>query len=525
MKGMEFVSGPGFLKGAFVLSVAAFISKLLGLLYVIPLKHFAGDEGLALYQAVFPIYNTLLILSVSGIPIAMSKLISEKISYERTGEIRPITVAALKIMISVAVIGFFVLYFGAPRIAGMIGSVDTVPSIEAMAFAMLLVPFLAVLRGYFYGYQLMNLSAMSQIIEQLVRVSMMMLLVYWFVSIGKDIAIVSAGAALGSFAGISVALLLLIVQYLRFRPKMTAPEPIERQNYTKKILGIAIPVSLSTLMLPLLGLVDSMTIMNVLKTSGVADATAQFGVYSRGVPIVQFAAFYATGLSVAVVPALTASRSMSEKTVQIRKTLEVSFLVGVPASVGMMMIASPLNTMFYGNSTGSETLAVLAGSTLFLSLAITTSGILQGLGKSFWPAFFLIISVVTKVVGNVWLVKIYGIMGAAYSTVFAYALITLLSLIAIQRFHPTKEVFKKTDIVKWVFPSLFMAFIIYLLQLTGLNGSIFVTGARTEALFTLTIVVAAGLVSYVAGLLLFKVIAWRDVLQLRSRVQKRRKVG
>ncbi|HJV44494.1 MAG TPA: polysaccharide biosynthesis protein [Bacillota bacterium] len=518
------MSGPGFLKGAFILSVAAFVSKLLGLLYVIPLKHYAGDEGLALYQAVFPIYNTLLILSVSGIPIALSKLISEKIAYDQIGEIRPITMGALKIMITVAIGGFIVLFFGSSLIANWIGSVDTIPSIEAMAFAMVLVPFLAVLRGYFYGYQKMNLSAMSQIIEQLVRVSVMMLLVYLFVRMGKDIATVSAGAAIGSFAGISVALSLLVYQYLRFRPH-SKERKAQQENYTRQILGIAIPVSLSTLMLPVLGLVDSMTIMNVLKSTGIADSTAQFGVYSRGVPIVQFAAFYATGLSVAVVPALTSARLVEEKTKQIRKTLEVSFFIGVPASVGMMLIANPLNILFYGNSQGSETLSVLAASTIFLSLAITTSGVLQGLGRSIWPALFLFLSVFLKVVGNIWLVKVYGIVGAAYSTILAYACITILSLIAIRVFHPSSDLFLKRDCIRWFFPSILMGVGIYLFKGLGIDSLQVSNLIRIQALFSMVMIIMVGVVIYVVGLLLFRVFTWHDILHLRSGILKIRKRG
>ncbi|MBP1930371.1 putative polysaccharide biosynthesis protein [Ammoniphilus resinae] len=515
------MAGSSFLKGALILSAAAFISKLLGVFYVIPLKHLAGDEGLALYQAVFPIYNTLLILSVSGIPIALSKLISEKVSSGQRGEVAPITRSAIRSMIVVALLGFAVLFMGSKTIALWIGDLRTTLSIQAIAYAMLLVPFVAVLRGYFYGFQLMQLSAVSQVIEQFARVFTMIFLVYWFLKSGKTMEVIASGAAFSSVAGVSVAFLILVVGYLRHRTIGSA-QTLEHSGYIKKILAIAIPVSLSTLMIPVLGMVDSLTIINMLKTSGemAAQATKEFGVYSRGVPIVQFAAFYATGLSVAVVPALSSARTNAEKDTQIRNTLKISLLIGIPASIGMMLIAQPLNVLFYGDGQGSNALAVLAVSTLFLSLAVSASGILQGLGKASWPAIFLAVGIVLKVVFNLWLTPIYGILGAAYSTVITYALIALVSIWTIRYFHPSLRLLSAKEIARWILPSLLMGGILILCNYGNLTAS--TSHTRGAALYSLSITIGIGIISYVIGLMLFRVITKKDFQQILQRFMKKR---
>lgn len=504
-----------FLKGALALSIAALISKLLGLFYVIPLKHFAGDEGLALYQAVFPIYNTILMLSISGVPIALAKLISEKRVSQQQEEIPIIVKSAFRLMFYVSFLGLLFFYAGANHIAAWIGNQDTKLSIQAMAFAILLVPFVAVLRGYFYGFQRMNLSAVSQIVEQFIRVGAMTFLVYWLVRTGEDISVVSAGAAWGSFIGLAVSLCMLIAVYLSFRSKKgNSPKRAGAGRYAWRILAIAIPASLSTLMIPLLGMVDSMTMINLLKEAGlsVGMATIEFGVYSRGVPIVQFSSFYATGLALAAVPALSSVKTRSESREHIYKALQLAVLVGFPASFGMMVIAKPINVLFYGNGQGSTTLMILAASTFFLSLSVTVSGVLQGLGKQILPAIFLFAGLIVKVAGNLWLVPVYGIEGAAYSTLASYCMISLLCMAFI---YQEWMGFRK-EFFKWVLPTGFM-----LLTLWGalqLSPEWFeVTQDRLHSLAVVLIMVMIGVFSYAVGLILFRTIRLGDILQMRKR--------
>ncbi len=504
-----------FLKGALALSISALISKLLGLFYVIPLKHFAGDEGLALYQAVFPIYNTILMLSVSGIPIALAKLISEKLASQQSEEIPFIVKSAFRFMIGVSFFGVLFFYAGANQIAAWIGSQNTKLSIQAMAFAILIVPFVAVLRGYFYGFQRMNLSASSQIIEQFIRVGSMTFIVYWLVMEGKDISVVSAGAAWGSFIGLAVSLFLLVGAYFRYRTKEGPQRKRTGEGgYAWKIMAIAIPASLSTLMIPLLGMVDSMSIINLLKAAGLSEgrATIEFGVYSRGVPIVQFSSFYATGLALAAVPALSSVKSLRERREHIYKALQLTVLAGIPASIGMMMIAQPLNVLFYGNGQGSTTLVILAASTFFLSLSVTMSGVLQGIGKQIWPAVFLFVGLVTKVVGNFWLVPHYGIEGAAYSTLVSYGIISILCI----GFIYQEWTGFQREFFKWLLPSGLM--------LISLWGALYltpewfkVTQDRLHALAVVLLLVIIGMFSYAVGLILFRTIRLKDILQMKKR--------
>lgn len=505
-----------FLKGALALSIAAFISKLLGLFYVIPLKYYAGDEGLALYQLVFPIYNTILILSVSGIPIALSKLISENLATRNTREVGRIIKSAFFLMFFVAGFGFIGLFMGSGLIAAWIGNPDTQPSIQALAFAMLLVPFVAVLRGYFYGYQQMNLSASSQVVEQLVRVSFMVFIVYWLIRKGAEIGTVAAGAAFGSFVGLAISLILLMFAYYRARgsneDSMTSNGKVGFSSGWR-ILAVAIPGSLSTLMVPLIGMIDSVSMINLLQGGGYSQliATQEFGIYSRGVPIVQFSSFYATGLALAAIPTLASAGTLREKREYINKAMQISLLVGIPASIGMIFIAHPINILFYGNAHGSETLQILAASTFFLSLAVTTSGVLQGIGKPFYPALYLLIGMIVKVLGNVGLVAIWGIRGAAYSTLLSYGVISCLCIWRIRQ-ALQRDMGVGREWMRWVKPSFIMtAFLVFLfLYFPEFSVDHY---SRIRSLIDVFILITAGLISYVVGLIVYRIVTWKDMIR------------
>ncbi|RKD23852.1 hypothetical protein BEP19_05325 [Ammoniphilus oxalaticus] len=515
-----------FLKGAIALSVAAFVSKLLGLFYVIPLKHFAGNEGLALYQLVFPIYNTILILSVSGIPIAISKLISKNLMLKREAEIAVVMKSAFRLMVFVSIGGFLLFFFGSSRIAGWIGNHDTKLSIQALAFAMLVVPFVALLRGYFNGCQQMVFSASSQVIEQLVRVSAMTYIVYLFMRQGKGVAVAAAGAAFGSFFGLTIALLSLLYAYFRLSRNQgdSLKRSERRARYGWRILVVSIPVSLSSLMIPVIGMIDSVSVIHLLQSGGLSNslATEQFGIYSRGVPIVQFSSFYATGLALAVVPALASAATMREKRAQIRKALQVTVLIGLPASVGMVLIAHPLNILFYGDAHGSATLQALAAATFFLSLAVSASGVLQGLSKQFYPALFLLAGMVAKISGNVLLIRQWGIQGAAYATLLAYVIMSVLCLWAIYA-SLQKNVRIGWELVKWFQPTALMSVVLIALITYFPHSAL---AYRSQVFASVMWLVAAGVTSYGCGLMLFKVIAWSDVKRYLKRIwRKPRKSG
>jgi PST family polysaccharide transporter len=195
---------------------------------------------------------------------------------------------------------------------------------------------------------------------------------------------------------------------------------------------------LGALVLPLIPLVDSMTVVNLLQWSHTPEDVAKLlkGAYDRGQPLIQFGTFFATSLSLALVPAISEAVTKKQMQVIANRTevaIRLTLLLGLPASFGLALLVEPINIMLYGDTSGTEALAIQSFTILFATLSIATSGILQGLGEVTLPARHLLIGVVVKLVLNLALIPLWGISGAAMSTVLAYVVAMALNMMAIRR--------------------------------------------------------------------------------------------
>jgi PST family polysaccharide transporter len=211
----------------------------------------------------------------------------------------------------------------------------------------------------------------------------------------------------------------------------------------KAILALSLPICLGSLVMPLYSLVDSFTVANLLVKSGwnLQEAIEGKGIFDRGQPLIQFASVFASALSLSVVPAIAEARARGEWDEAREKAvlaLRLTWLIGLPASVGLAVIAAPVNVMLYKDALGSDVLAILAFTTLFSTLKLTSSGILQGESKVYRPALHLVLGVLTKAGLNILLIPPLGLKGAALSTVAAYAVAAGLNLWALRSHYGGK---------------------------------------------------------------------------------------
>lgn len=512
--------GQSFVKGAAILGAAAFISKLLGVFYRIPYQNMTGDEGLYIYQQVYPLYSTLLVLATAGFPIAVSKLVSERLALGDTYGAKRVFRLSSTVLTATGVFFFCVLFFGAEIIAEWMGNPDmlTLP-IKSVSFALLIVPTMSVMRGYFQGHQNMVPTAVSQVTEQFVRVFTIIVAAYWVMSKGMDLVYAGAGAVFGAVTGALAAFVTLLFYWRRnqnMQRELAATATVDRAAYeresnatvVKRILYYAIPICFGSLVLPLLGLVDSFTVANLLeRIQGLnnLEAAALKGVYDRGQPLIQFSAFFATALSLAIVPAVSEALAKGQHALVALRAeiaLRITFLFGLPASVGLAVIAEPTNILLYENGRGSLALAVLAFTTVFSTLGVTSSGILQGLGLVLLPARNLFVGVLVKLLFNLVLIGPLGIVGAAIATVAAYTVSTALNLWAIvRRIKP--NIYWREFLLKPMLAAMLMAASVFAVMagvrfaLEGALGSL-----RLAMLVTVITSVATGVVVYT--LILFR---------------------
>lgn len=431
-------------KGTLILSVATLFTKIIGSLFWAPFQNIAGDETVGLYRISFPFYSILLMVASAGIPITVSKFVAERLSHHDHHGARQVLKAAAFLLSITGFLAFSFLFFGADFISEvLLENPPTKLSLQVLACAILIVPIMAVIRGYFQGHQHMAPTGISQVVEQIIRVGTVIGLTYWMVNAGSFTqAEIAAGATSGALTGAIGG--LLVVLWYDYRHRKTIPllqRPSTKEPFfrlAKNILTYAIPISLASLVLPLIGLIDSFTVPRILMSMGNSESMTNtlFGIYSRGEPFVNVISTFSSSLTLALIPAISAHVAKNEmKAVEhkIKQAWLMTFVIGFPASVGLAILAQPLNIMMYKDDLGSTTLAILSFSAIFSTLAVTSSGILQGLGYNKLPVRHLTIGAIVKMVANFLFIPWMGISGSALAMVIAYVVVCSLNMWMVKR--------------------------------------------------------------------------------------------
>jgi O-antigen/teichoic acid export membrane protein len=467
-------NGFGLLQGAAIMGAAAVITKLLGTMQKIPLQNLAGDSAFGIYNAVYPLYILILYLATAGFPIVVSKFVADCMAQgDRIGARRIVKIASV-MLAGTGVICFALLYLGAGRIAAWIGISQTERAIQSVSFALLISPAMAVLRGYFQGMHNMMPTAVSQVVEQLVRVMTMVALLLCLISMDAPMDWIAAGATFGAVTGAAAGLLVMLVYWYKDKREAgkgemdtgglngssvdtrdlvmkvsglgseeigKGPErlaSISNVQLVKRIAAYAIPISIGTILVPILTLVDTFTMPRLLEVTYLTEGAAmrQFGLYNRGLPLVQLVAMIVSTMSVVLIPVIAEAKARGEaELVRSRSevAVRIAWMLGLGASFGLAFTAAPVNIMLYKTDEGTWTIVILAFTALFSTLNTVMGSVLQGLGAVRTPAVALLIAVVLKTLGNVWLMPRWGIEGAALSAVIAYAAAAGLTLVQLIR--------------------------------------------------------------------------------------------
>lgn len=507
------------LKGAAILSMAAIISKLIGTMQKIPLQNIAGDEVFGLYNAAYPFYLFLIFLATAGIPTTIALLVSERAAIGDHYGARRVMTVSISVMLGSGFLFFIMMYWGADWIARLIGVQGTAASMRSVAWAMLFVPVMSALRGCFQGYQNMTLPAVSQVVEQLVRVATMIIILLWFVNLNAPAERIAAGAMFGSVAGAVAGLLIMLYAWWKWIKRITH-DGLNYTNYktnsgttestrhlVKRIIQIALPICLGTITVPILNIVDTFTMPRLLHTvhASTQEAMRQFGLFNHGLPLVQLVSMIAASIGAAIVPALSeASGNAALARSRSQAAMHAAWLIGLPSAVGLALTAKPVNMMLYASAEGSFTMAVLGITALFSTLAVISTSVLNGLGDVRGPAVAMFVAVAVKIIGNVLLVPRYGITGGAVAAILAYAVAAGLNLV---RLHGRTAVVPRGELWRRVGLPIMacgMMGVVVLALLYGGEQAFAAAGhplpLRLEATVLTLVAVAAGIASYAAAL-------------------------
>ncbi|WP_028400967.1 putative polysaccharide biosynthesis protein [Ectobacillus panaciterrae] len=438
---METKKYQAFWQGAIILTLASLIMKVLSAFYRIPYQNIAGDIGFYIYQQVYPVYGICLVLATYGFPVVISKLVASRLEKGNEQEANGIIFISFWFLMMIGSGLFFVFFFGSHAIAVFMGDEKLDKLLKVVSFSFLLMPFLSVARGYFQGFGNMTPTAVSQVIEQTIRVAVIVLLSLLLVAAGFDSYTVGAGAMSGSVVGGAISVMILLY-FLRNKIKeifaQTWSAIPDKSLIIKLVFWQGIMICVSNLVLILIQLVDSISLYSLLVATGETGTKAKIikGVYDRGIPLIQLGTVAATSFALPLVPLISGARVRGDYVFiqkKIQFAMKLTLVIGLAATGGLVCIIRPVNIMLFQNSDGSDLLAVLAISIIFSAFSITTSTVLQGLGNTTLPAFFVLIGAIVKYIGNRILIPDIGALGAAAATVLALFCIAFLNIAALRR--------------------------------------------------------------------------------------------
>lgn len=410
-------------------------------MFRIPLQNIAGDDVLGIFSLVYPVYMVALYLSVAGIPIAISKLIAEAKTQNDATKIKKIYVTASILALSFGVISFTIIYGFSSQIANALGGPSTEIALIVVALTLLVAPYMAVYRGFFQGFGDMRPTAISQVVEQFVRVALILLVAYFLVAMNYSNDIVAGGIMAGSVIGALSSLLYLRLKYFRSSFKVTSKEKYAAKDFSmwsKTILKISIPIAIGSVTMALFNFVDSFTVSYGLRSAG-ADASEinyLYGIYGRGLTLVQITTVFASSIILPLVPLITtklAENKLDDTRSIIEQTHRMTHLISWPAAIGLLALTLPLNLALFKDLEGSLMLAMINLSSVFTSLTLLGTGILQGMNAAKAGALIIISGVVLKIFANIFFIQAFGLDGAAYATLFVYLVLFIVNSIVIYR--------------------------------------------------------------------------------------------
>ena len=444
-----------FFGGAAILAASIAIVKIIGALYKIPLGRILGDVGFGHFNNAYAIYNLLLMVSTAGLPVAMSKTISEANALNRRNQVNRVFRVALVTFVILGTVSSLIMFLFAQPLAILQGDSLAAPAVRVMALSCFFVCTMSAYRGYAQGHSDMVPTAVSQVVEALTKLGVGLFLAWYLLYLGFGSEFSAAGAIGGVTASGLVSLAYLMVRHHRRNGRRlqsaTDDVPDRPGRILKTLLAIAIPITLSSSVVPITTYLDTVQVQNLLQSAlGYSEelAVSLYGCYQKAVTIYNLPSAFMVSLTACIVPAVSAALTRKD-TLGAGKiaesALRVGALLALPAGVGLAVLSGPIIQMLYpetNQEVASHCLLVLGIASAFVCMMLLCNAILQASGRAALPIWFIAIGSAIKLGVNFLLVQLpsVGIKGAPMGTLVCFALVSVMELVAIKRVtpHPPK---------------------------------------------------------------------------------------
>ncbi|AQS59130.1 stage V sporulation protein B [Desulforamulus ferrireducens] len=451
------MSRQSFITGALILLVASFINRIIGFSYQMIIVRLIKPEGIGLFNMVFPFYVMVLVLATMGIPVAIAKLVAEEVARHNIRGANRIFKLSLILLIALSVFFTVVLLLASPLLMKYV-----FPNPKVYYIFLCLIPGIIVVaicsafRGYFQGLQQMTPTAVTQIIEQMVRVASGLAIAYLLLPRGVEYA--ALGASLGVVIGEFVGCLTMIYLYLVNRQKQPSGKVMPQEPLPqtfRRIFGLGIPVTMTRFTSTFLMSVEAVLLPMRLREAGMTmtEATSIFGLLVGVADTLLFTPTMITAaLATALIPAISDALALQNHHLVLSRTskaLRITICAGLPCTVAFALLPTEMCGVLFGYPKAGPILAALAIGGPFLYFQQTTTGILQGLGYAVKPFKNLVIASIVKILGIYYLTVIpgLGITGAVIAQVLCYMIMAFLNYLDLQqligyRIHFSHDIFK-----------------------------------------------------------------------------------
>ena len=483
-----------FFGGAAILAMGILVVKVIGLFYKIPLVNIIGSEGSADFNNAYNIYSVLLTISTAGLPVAVSKMVSEANALGRQNQVHKVFRLSLAAFLTLGVVSFLIMYFGSEQLAGMMHDSLAAAGIRALAPAVICVGCLSAFQGYAQGHGNMTPTAVSQILEALCKLVIGLGLAYWLVRAGQPSHVAAAGAITGVTVGTILALAYMIFNFVSTRmreEKDTQDAPDSARRILSTLMKIAIPITISSSMVGIVTVIDSALVQGQIQkvlisdpdswalyqqvvdfvpleaardawqqavsSGAAAEAVSQlygavelaaenisrslYGNYSGALTIYNLPLSLMAAITASVIAAVSAALARRDRRGAARITgsaLRITALLAFPMGVGLFVLGTPIIRLIFPEldaSVAGPLLSTLGIASIFVCLMLVCNSVLQAHGFINLPVVIMALGGVVKIVTNYNLVAVptIGISGAPVGNVLCFGLCMVLDLVVIAR--------------------------------------------------------------------------------------------
>ena len=515
-----------FLQGTALLAMATAIVKVIGAIYKIPLNAIIGKQGFSYYSTAYEIYNVLLMISTAGLPVAMSRMVSQASSLGHNNRIRRIYSTSRAIFLTLGITGSLLMTLFCRQLAAFQNQPDAWAAIGALGPCVLLICIMSTFRGFFQGHSNMLPTSVSQVLEAVVKLVVGMLAALILLKTTKSVSLAAGGAILGVTVSCIASSMYL---YSRFRKAFSALEPTseEPESYArtaKRLMAIAIPITIGSAGLQILTMLETKIYMGQLLGLGFSqlEADSMKGIYNMSQTIYNMPCAFITPITISIIPAITANLTLlnfSGAKATEESAARVTGLVCMPCAFGLATLAGPVTALLGGYSgadlaLSTRLMSIMGMNIIFNAVVLLTNAMMQAHGHAVVPVINMFVSgvlrlaVVYILTGN----PNIGIVGTPIGAMICFLCIAVLNVFSMRRVLEDPPAIVK-NLIKPFLAAAIMGACVYgslqLLMKAGISSRLILCGLP----------IGVGVAVYVVAAIALKAITKEDCLLLPKGAQ------